>query len=120
VVQVEGIEPTRGPGPLRVALYGAPEGFPRDPGTAARTDTVAVAGTEAVHTFAEVAEGVWAVSVLHDADADGEMATDWLGRPKEGWGVSNDATGTFGPPSFEDAAVEARGDTTTVRIHLRY
>ena len=40
---------------------------------------------------------------LHDEDGNGGMGTDWMGRPREGWGASNDARGRFGPPSFEDA-----------------
>ena len=31
------------------------------------------------------------------------MDTNFLGMPKEGYGVSNNARNRFGPPSFKDA-----------------
>jgi uncharacterized protein (DUF2141 family) len=48
------------------------------------------------------------------------MASDWMGRPTEGWGVTNDARGSFGPPSFEDAAIEVGKDGARVVIQLSY
>jgi uncharacterized protein (DUF2141 family) len=58
--------------------------------------------------------------VLHDEDNDGKMATKWMGQPAEGWGVSNDARGRFGPPSFEDAAFEVVAGGTRIVIQLEY
>ena len=43
----------------------------------------------------------YGVSMLHDEDANGEMKTNWIGMPKEGIGVSNNAKGRFGPPSWK-------------------
>ena len=37
-----------------------------------------------------------------------------VGMPKEPWGMSNNARGNFGPPKFEDARFELKGDTSLV------
>lgn len=39
--------------------------------------------------------------------------------PKEGVGVSNDATAIFGPPSFKDARFDLAG-ARSIRIQVRY
>ena len=67
-----------------------------------------------------LATGMWAVAVMHDQDGNGEMATDWMGRPSEGWGVSNDARGSFGPPSFADAAFEVTPGENRITIRVNY
>lgn len=107
-------------GEVRVALFDSKRGFPGEPEHALQRGVAALQGETATFSFAPAPCGTYAVSVFHDEDGDGEMKRDWLGRPAEGWGVSNDATGSFGPPSFEDAAFEAEGDTFTVHLNLRY
>ncbi|MDO9711961.1 DUF2141 domain-containing protein [Paracraurococcus lichenis] len=72
--------------------------------------------------IAGLPEGRWGVSAYHDADGDGRLGKDWLGRPTEGVGFGNDAPiGRFGPPGFEAAAVAtpARGEARTA-LTLRY
>jgi uncharacterized protein (DUF2141 family) len=49
------------------------------------------------------------------------MDTNFVGLPKEGYGASNDAKGTFGPPKFKDAKVElAGGAALSLKINVRY
>jgi uncharacterized protein (DUF2141 family) len=118
VVTTEGLRSTDGE--VRVALYSSSDGFPSDPAKALQRGTAAFAESTASYTFDPVPCANYAVSVLHDEDGNGEMKTDFLGRPKEGWGVSNDARGTFGPPSFDDAVFAAEAETTRVVVHLEY
>lgn len=53
-----------------------------------------------------IANGTYAVQLFHDLDSDFKLKTGAFGIPKEPWGMSNDAKGKFGPPKFEDAAIE--------------
>ena len=53
--------------------------------------------------FENVPAGEYAISVMHDANKNGELDINFAGIPKEGFGFSNDAFGTFGPPSFDNA-----------------
>lgn len=58
--------------------------------------------------------GTWAARILHDVNNNNEMDSNMVGMPKEPWGMSNNARGNFGPPKFEDARFEMKGDTTLV------
>jgi uncharacterized protein (DUF2141 family) len=118
VVELHGIRSAEGR--IRIALYGRPEGFPSDPDLADSTYTFAITADSLAWRVEDLPTGNWAVAVLHDEDDDGEMDTGWLGRPAEGWGASNHAKGRFGPPSFEDAAIEVDAGETVSVIHLNY
>jgi uncharacterized protein (DUF2141 family) len=58
--------------------------------------------------------------VLHDENENSKMDFNFLGMPLEGYGFSNDASGTFGPPSFEDAAFRLKARPSAVSIKARY
>jgi len=47
--------------------------------------------------------GEYAIRVFHDENKNGKLDTDFLGIPEEDYGYSNDASGWFGPPSWEKA-----------------
>jgi uncharacterized protein (DUF2141 family) len=117
-VRVAGIQPTHGQ--MRIALFASEDGFPIDANKAERIDSLPVTGPEVEWVADHVATGKWAVVVLHDEDEDGRMKTDWLGRPREGWGVSNGDQHRSGLPRFDESAVEVGEDRTDLLIKLRY
>ena len=45
--------------------------------------------------------GKYAIRYFHDENLSGVMETNSIGIPSEGYGFSNNATGMFGPPSFD-------------------
>ena len=47
--------------------------------------------------------GRYAVNAFHDENDNGELDTNLVGIPSEGYGFANDPSTTFGPPDFEDA-----------------
>jgi uncharacterized protein (DUF2141 family) len=53
--------------------------------------------------FENIPPGEYAISVMHDVNNNGELDKNAMGIPKEGFGFSNDAAGTFGPPGFDKA-----------------
>lgn len=61
--------------------------------------------------------GKLAVRMFQDEDGNGQLDTNLLGIPTEGWGFSGKG-GSLGAPSFEDAAfiLPATGATTTIAI----
>lgn len=69
--------------------------------------------------FENIPEGVYAVSIIHDENENEELDSNFFGIPIEGFGFSNDAMGTFGPPSFEKASFKLT-ENTTLTINLRY
>ncbi len=56
-----------------------------------------------------VPDGDYAISVLHDANGDGQMAMDASGRPAEGWSTVN-AASLRAAPTFEQVKVHVAGD----------
>jgi len=67
-------------------------------------------------TFERIPYGTYAVKVFHDENANGELDTNFVGFPKEGFGFSNDAMGQFGPPTFEQAAFSMQDKTLRIEI----
>lgn len=72
--------------------------------------------------IAGLPEGRFGLSAYHDADGDGRLGKDWLGRPAEGLGFGNDAPiGRFGPPGFEAASIALpAGGVVRAAVTLRY
>jgi uncharacterized protein (DUF2141 family) len=66
----------------------------------------------------DIPYGDYAISVHHDEDNNGEVNTNWIGIPNEGLGASNDAKGSFGPPSFDDAKIILNSKDKIVKINI--
>jgi uncharacterized protein (DUF2141 family) len=64
--------------------------------------------------------GVYGVQAFHDQNDNFDLDRNFLGLPKEGMGFSNDAPMRFGPPSFDDAAIEIGAAGAAIRLRLRY
>jgi len=90
-------------GIARIALFSSSDGFPDQPSMAVKTLDAEIRDGRLKASFVNVPYGVYAVSVLHDENRNGKMDTNWVGMPKEGYGASNDAKSSFGPPKFKDA-----------------
>ena len=118
-VGIEGLRSAEGD--VRVALHRqVPDGdFPGDAGVVAATIRAAAPGAVRV-VFADLAPGDYAVAAFHDADGDGELATNFLGMPTEGYGFSNGAVGFMGPPGFEAAAVRVGTDDVRISVTIAY
>lgn len=107
-------------GRLFCKAYDSDDGFPMEADKAKVKSYATIAGTSAQCTLAGLAPGKYAFAVMHDANADDKMATNFLGIPREGWAVSNDApAGTFGPPSFESAVLDVDRDLS-LRLKMNY
>ena len=60
----------------------------------------------------DLAPGKYAFKYFHDENNDEKINTNFMGIPKEGYGFSNNAKGTFGPPSFDKMLFElSKSDT---------
>jgi uncharacterized protein (DUF2141 family) len=106
-------------GVLVVQLAGSPEMFEAG-GEGSRIARVGIRDGEARWEFADVPPGRYAIRVFHDENSNGKLDQRFgFGPPKEAVGFSNDAMGTFGPPSFEDGAFEHASGETKLRIALK-
>lgn len=60
--------------------------------------------------FPELTDGDYAIKLFHDENNNGELDTNLVGMPIEGYGFSNNA-GRFGPASYADARFAVNGST---------
>jgi len=65
-----------------------------------------------------VPKGTWAVLAYQDENGNGELDRNLIGIPKENYGFSRDARGRFGPPGFDDAAIEVKDEMTVAAVRL--
>ena len=99
-VNVSGAKP--GVGQALGALFTSAENYLKQP--IAKQKLPIDANGNAVFRFDRLAAGTYAVAVVYDEDRNGELNTGLLGIPTELVGLSNNAKGLFGPPSFEKAS----------------
>lgn len=65
-----------------------------------------------------VPDGVYAISIYHDENNNNTLDTGMFGIPKEDYGCSNGARGFMGPPKWEDAKFEIKGESINQHIKL--
>lgn len=116
-VEVSGLRGTNGS--LRVGLF-RNEGFPVDESRAVTGTVVAVTGEVTVVSVGPVMPGEYAVLVYHDRNANGRMDYDWLGRPREGYGVSGGARRVWRSPRYEEAKVGIGPGLARIRVPVAY
>ena len=56
----------------------------------------------------------YAIAIYHDVNKNGKLDTNFFGIPSEIYGFSNNARGTFGPPSFSETKVVCDKNNTLV------
>jgi uncharacterized protein (DUF2141 family) len=123
LVTIHGLESAEGR--VEIDVYGEREratfpyserGFAAEVQIEART---LLANRQASVSLGDLAPGRYAVSVIHDANGNGDIDRNLLGVPTESYGFSNNARPKLAPPSFDDAAVVVRaGETTRIDITL--
>jgi len=106
-------------GSCRLLLFENDKGFPESPDEAIVARSGTIRAQAASFTFT-VRPGRYAVAVLHDENANGEMDKTWYGKPKEGFGASGNPRIGFAPPEFEESAVLVDEKNNTLTITVNY
>jgi uncharacterized protein (DUF2141 family) len=108
-------------GTVDCALFESPEGFPTEAlRSATNVMVIKVRQTQARCDFAAIPPGTYALAVFHDENMNGQLDTNWLGIPTEGYGFSNNAKGSLGAPLFSAASFAYDGRTLEMTIRLEY
>ena len=106
-------------GNVRCGLYNSAATFPKD-GQQFQGVVAAITNQQATCVFTNVPPGTYAVAAFHAEQGETTMRTGMFGQPKEGYGFSRNAAGTFGPPSFGDAAYAYSGGAVNFPITISY
>lgn len=116
-VSVEGVR--NDSGSVRCGLYASANGF-REPGREMRGAVAPIKDGHATCVFTGVPAGTYAVAVFHAERNETQMETGLFGKPKQGYGFSNNPSSMFGPPSFDSAAFTYSGGALQVPVRLSY
>jgi uncharacterized protein (DUF2141 family) len=115
VVTVSGIQNNEGI--MMVALFGEHDKFLKEPSFWKEIPVSSQSDIEV--TFTGIPYGVYAASIYHDLNKNGELDSNMFMIPKEPIGFSNDYFPKFGPPKFKNASFEINGPTTTLSVALK-
>jgi uncharacterized protein (DUF2141 family) len=109
-IVVEGISNTNGV--VGVLVFSSARGWPKDNARAFRA--IAVPAHQGVVTIlvSDLPSNDYAVVVLHDENENRRLDRNWLGLPKEQWGMSNNPQVHFSAPSFKQACFTLSQDET--------
>jgi len=116
VLVIHGLE--SGEGELQIELFGAGQRttFPyaeRGVLVELRIPARALLAPGASVSLGQLPPGAYAIAVVHDANANGDIDRNLLGIPQERYGFSNGAKPLLGPPSFDAAKVTVAADGVT-------
>lgn len=64
--------------------------------------------------FHNIEQGEYAIRFFHDQNDNGQLETNFIGMPTEGYGFSNDAKPNFGPAKYEDMKFEVMADSKII------
>lgn len=117
-VMIKGIKNNKGL--MRIALWQKEAGFPDEAEKAFQLAQAKIDSSGTAQTvFGQLKTGKYSVSIIHDENNNAELDSNWLGIPTEGYGFSNNAKGTMGPPDFEDTLFDLTEDIT-IEIKVVY
>ena len=102
-------------GNIRVGLFNSDDNFLKD---AIEGKIVKAANHQVTVVFENLKSGNYAVSVIHDENENGDLDKNLIGIPSEGFGFGNNAMGSFGPPSFDEAKVTVQ-DKQVIRQAIK-
>ena len=104
-------------GAIMTALFDNPKDFKGKTG-ALRRDSLVVADGRCRWELTGLPPGRYAVAVYHDLNGNQTLDENFFGAPKEPYGFSNNARGTFGPPGFDEAVFTYQGGEQIISIRL--
>ena len=106
-------------GSVRCGLYSSANGF-REPGREMRGAVAPIKNGQATCVFNGIPAGTYAIAVFHAERNETQMETGLFGKPKQGYGFSNNPSSTFGPPGFASAAFAYKGGALNLPVQLSY
>lgn len=117
-VEIKGFRSDKGE--ALVFLFSSKDGFPENVEKAWQGLHVKIKEGRARADFLALPYGTYALAVLHDEDMDGQMASSWLGLPREGFGFSGRPEYNFGPPGFEETSFLMFAKARQMVVWMRY
>lgn len=106
-------------GEICMRIYAKEQGFPQSSKNVVQSGCTKITGRSAIKEFYGLPYGTYAVALFHDENGDGKLNTNFLGIPREGFGISNNPTLSTSAPKFKNSSFPLKGDTT-IKIGMKY
>ncbi len=106
-------------GEVCMRIYAKEQGFPQSTAGAVQSGCTKIVGRSATKEFSGLKSGTYAVALFHDENGDGKLNTNFLGIPREGFGISNNPPVKLGAPKFKKASFSLKGNAT-IKIGMKY
>ncbi len=115
-VQIVGLKSDRGG--VAVAIYDSEQAF-TDRTAPLHKAFLAIEDKSCRWVLADLPAGDYAVLVYHDRNGNEQLDTNKLRIPKEPYGFSNNARGSFGPPGYDKVRFSLSEPQQTIEIEVR-
>ena len=103
-------------GNLGILVFNSNKGWPEDRTVAFRDIAIpAQPGSQTVK-IPDLPPGRYAISLVHDENKNHKVDKNWIGQPKEQWGMSNSLHATLKAPPIEKAWFDLPSDR---EIHIQ-
>lgn len=116
-VEISGLRNQKGL--VCIALFDNAVGFPADASKAIKNNCYRVASTVQLVSLGSLKAGRYAMSLLHDENADQKLNTGFLGIPREGIGFSRNPR-IRRQLKFEETSFEFQPNGNPVKVMMRY
>lgn len=116
-VEISGLRNQKGL--VCIALFDGATGFPTDASKAVKNSCFKVASTTQEVNLGPLQAGRYAMSLLHDENADQKLNTGIFGIPREGIGFSRNPR-IRRKLQFEETSFDFQPNATTVPITVKY
>jgi uncharacterized protein (DUF2141 family) len=107
---------TPGKGDIRASVFANKDDWLK---SGVRASVVKADNSSVTIEFADLAPGQYAVSVIDDLNANGELDKGAFGKPVEPYGFSNNARPMFSAPEWEDAMITLPEAGATIHIKVK-
>ena len=107
-------------GVIAISLFKGSDGFPREGKKAYKKLILPISGGKATAVFDDLPYGEYAAIYMHDENKNGKMDFNFLKMPKEGYGASNDAKASLGPPEYKDARFMLKQSVLELTVKTNY
>src|SRR5688500_7966736 len=106
-------------GDLRVGVFDRDRGFPRSRDGAILWRSLP-AGAELKEIAIDLPPGDYAAVVLHDENSNKKLDTNFLGVPKEGYGVTNNPKHALRAATFKEARFRLPQEGRRMTVSIQY
>lgn len=103
-------------GNVGMLVFNSPKGWAEDRSVALKDITVPAHEGTVTITVADLPAGEYALALVHDVNKNHKLDRNWIGEPKEQWGLSNNPHALIKTPSYKACTFELKGNQ---EIHIK-